>query len=69
MKFKEFIEVKTLVDKGEIKKGSIGTIIHIHDEPEGYEVEFYDKEKEEYGPWAIEAYFPQEIEIIKKSLN
>ena len=40
MKYKEFIEVKTLVKKGKVEARQIGTIISILENPEGYIVEF-----------------------------
>lgn len=64
MKFKEFIEVKTLVTKGNVKKGEIGTIIDALSNPEGYIVEFCNDV--DYAPWAIETYDPDELEEIKK---
>ncbi len=63
MKFKEFIEVKTLVKKGKVEVGQIGTIISILENPEGYIVEFCNVT--DYEPWAIETYHPSEIEPIK----
>lgn len=64
MKFKEFIEVKTLVSKGNVKKGEIGTIIDVLDDPESYIVEFCNDV--DYAPWAIETYDANELEEIKK---
>ncbi len=65
MKFKEFIEVKTLVSKGNVKKGEVGIIIDAMEEPkEGYFVEFCNDT--DYEPWAIETYFPEELEEYKK---
>ena len=40
MKFKEFTNVITLVKKGNVKVGQIGTIIHVLTDPEGYIVNF-----------------------------
>ena len=65
MKYKEFIEVKTLVKKGKVEARQIGTIISILENPEGYIVEFcHDTD---YEPWAIETYHSSEIEPIKNS--
>lgn len=65
MKFKEFIKVRTLVKKGNVNKGEIGIIIDAMSEPkEGYFVEFCNDV--DYEPWAIETYFPEELEEIKK---
>ena len=65
MKFKEFIEVKTLVEKVNVHIGEIGTIICALNHPrEGYIVEFCNDT--DYTPWATETYVPDEIEEIKK---
>lgn len=64
-KFKEFIKVKTLVDKGNIKKGTIGIIIDIYDYPcEGYEVEF--GEKIDCSDIDFQSYSKDELEEIKE---
>lgn len=62
MKYKEFIKVKTLVKKGKVNIGEIGTIIHVFDNPEGYIVEFCNNT--DYEPWALETYYPNEIENV-----
>lgn len=59
MKFKAFIKVKTLVKKGNVNPGEIGTIIDVLEDPEGYIVEFCNDT--DYEPWAIETYRPGEI--------
>ena len=65
MKFKEFIEVKTLVKKGDVDVGEIGTIICALNHPrEGYIVEFCNDT--DYTPWATETYEKDEIEEAKK---
>ncbi len=65
MKFKEFIDVRTLVKKGNVEIGEIGTIIDALNYPhEGYIVEFCNEE--DYVPWATETYYPDELEEIKK---
>jgi len=61
MKFKEFVKVKTLVKKGNVEAGEIGTVIDILEDPEGYIVEFCNDT--DYAPWAIETYHPNELEI------
>lgn len=63
MKFKEFDEVRTLVKKGDVEPGSLGTIIDVLEHPEGYIVEFCNDT--DYEPWATETYHPDEIEIAK----
>ena len=65
MKFKEFIDVKTLVKKGNVEKGEIGTIIDALSNPwEGYIVEFCNDV--DYAPWGMETYYPYELEEVKK---
>ena len=64
MKFEEYSDVRTLVKKGKVKAGEIGTIIEVFDKPcEGYMVEFCNDE--DYAPWAIETYDADELEKVK----
>lgn len=63
MKFKEFNKVKTLLKKGKVEVGQIGTIIDVLENPEGYIVEFCNDV--DYEPWAVETYHPNELENIK----
>lgn len=57
-KFRSYMRVKTLVDKGNVLKGKEGTIIEVFDKPEeGYCVDFYD---------TYEIYDPGELEEVKK---
>lgn len=63
MKFKEFIEVKTLIKKGNVDVGEIGIIIDALDDPDvGYIVEFCNDT--DYAPWATESYGHDEIEKL-----
>lgn len=63
MKLKEFEDVRTLVKKGDVEAGSLGTIIDVLENPEGYIVEFCNDT--DFEPWATEAYHPGEIEKAK----
>ncbi len=64
MKFNGYVDVKTLVKKGNVNAGEIGTIVHIFTDPcEGYIVEFCNDE--DYAPWGMETYQPYELEEIK----
>jgi len=63
MKFKDNQEVITLVDKGNVKKGSIGVIACVFDNPEGYDVEFSNET--DYEPWGYETYLPSELALKK----
>ncbi len=40
MRFKEFEDVRTLAKKENVEAGSLGTIIDVLENPEGYIVEF-----------------------------
>ncbi len=63
MRFKEFEDVRTLIRKGNVEAGSLGTIIDVLENPEGYIVEFCNNADSE--PWATETYHPDEIETAK----
>ena len=63
MKFKEFEDVRTLVKKGDVEAGRLGTIIDVLENPEGYIVEFCNDT--DFEPWATETYHPNEIETAK----
>ena len=65
MKFKEFENVRTLVKKEDVEIGSLGTIIDVLENPEGYIVEFCGDA--DFEPWATKTYRPDEIEIAKKA--
>ncbi len=57
-KFRSYMRVKTLVNKGNIEKGKEGTIVEVFDKPEErYFVDFYD---------SYEIYDPSELEEVKK---
>jgi hypothetical protein len=64
MKFKNNDKVETLIDKGNIKKGSIGYIVCDFTEPnEAYDVEFWNDE--DSAPYGYETYLPSEIKSVK----
>ena len=63
MKFKEFEDVSILVKKGDVEAGSLGTIINVLENPEGYIVEFCNDT--DFEPLATESYHSNEIEIAK----
>ena len=64
MKFKNNDKVITLVDKGEIKKGTIGFVACDFINPnEAYDVEFWN-ETDSF-PYGYETYLPEELEIYK----
>lgn len=46
MKFCEYDTIKTLVDKNNISKGTIGTIVLCHKNSDDYEVEFCNSDGE-----------------------
>lgn len=63
MRFKEFEDVRTLVKKGNVEAGSLGTVIDVLENPEGYILEFCNNT--DFEPWATETYHPNEIESAK----
>ena len=65
MKFKSNDKVITLINKNNIKKGSIGYIVCEFTEPnEAYDVEFYNDK--DTAPYGYETYLPNEIKLITK---
>ena len=62
MKFKDNETVITLVEKGNVKKGSIGTIVCVLENPKGYDVEFCNDE--DYEPWGYETYKVEELKLF-----
>ncbi len=65
MKFKNNDKVITLVDKGEIKKGTIGFVVCDFINPnEAYDVEFWNETVS--FPYGYETYLPEELEIYNK---
>ncbi len=63
MRFKEFEDVRTLIKKGNVEAGSLGTIIDVLENPEGYIVEFCNNA--DFEPWATETYHQNELESAK----
>ncbi|MCF0107666.1 MAG: DUF4926 domain-containing protein [Bacilli bacterium] len=61
MKFKNNDKVITLVDKGNIKKGSIGYVVCDFVKPnEAYDVEFWNDE--DTSPYGYETYLASELD-------
>ena len=64
MKFQSNDKVITLVEKGNIKKGSIGFVVCEFLKPnEAYDVEFWNKKYSV--PYGYETFLPNELEIEK----
>lgn len=64
IKFKINDNVATLIDRGNVKKGSIGFIVCDFSKPnEAYDVEIWNDE--DSTPYGYETYLPSEIELVK----
>ena len=64
MKFDINDKVITIIEKGNIKKGSIGFVVFVFSKPnEAYDVEFWNNVDDV--PYGYETYLPEELENNK----